>query len=95
MNNSVFGKQMENLRKRTNVFLWPNEINYQNKQRRTAGSLFSGRTILDEDLVLVRMRNKKVKLCNPIYGGFIVLELSKHLMYNFYYGYFEKKITRG
>jgi len=49
----------------------------------TAGLLFSGRTILDEDLALVRMSNKKVKLCKPIYGGFIVLELSKHLIYNF------------
>jgi len=54
MNNSVFGKQMENLRKRTNVFLCTNEIDNQNKQRRMAGLLFSGRIILDEDPALVK-----------------------------------------
>jgi len=77
------------------VLLCPNQIDYQNKQRRTARSLFSGRTILDEDLALVRMSNKKVKLCKPIYGGFTVMELSKHLMYNFYYGYIENKHGEG
>jgi len=59
--------------------------------RRMAGLLFSGRTILDEDLALVRMSNKKVKLCKPIYGGFTVLEMSKHLMYDFYYNYLRNK----
>jgi len=38
MNNTMFCKQMENLRKRTNVFLCSNEIDYENKQRRMAGS---------------------------------------------------------
>jgi len=33
----------------------------------------------------------KIKLCKPIYGGFTVLELSKHLMYDFYYGYLKNK----
>jgi len=47
MNDSVFGKQMENLRKRTNLFLCPNDHQYQKQQRRMAGLLFSGRTILD------------------------------------------------
>jgi len=37
------------------------------------------------------MSNKKVKLCKLIYGGFTVLKLSKHLMYNFYYGDLENK----
>jgi len=75
MNNSVFGKQTENLKKRTNVFLCTNEIDYQNKQRRMAGLLLSCRTIFDEDLALVRMSNKKVKLCKPIYGGFTIQTL--------------------
>jgi len=91
MNNSVFGKQMGNLRKRTNVFLCPNDHQYQKHQRRMAGLLFSGRTILDEDLALVGMSNEKIKLCKPIYGGFNVLELSKHMMYDFYYGYLKNK----
>jgi len=82
---------MENLRKRTNVFLCPNDHQYQKQQRRMAGLLFSGRTILDEDLALVRMNNKKIKLCKPIYGGFTVLELSKHLMCDLYYGYHKNK----
>jgi len=60
-----------------------------------AGLLFSRGTILDEDLALVRMTNKKIKLCKPIYGGFTVLELSKHLMYEFYYGYLKKKYGEG
>jgi len=78
MNNSMFVKQMENLRKRTNVFLCNNEMDYQNKQRRMGGLSFPGRTILDEDLTLVRMDNKKVQLCKAIYGWFTVLVLSKH-----------------
>jgi len=91
MNNSAFEKQMENLRKRTNVFMCSSESKYQSNQTRTAGLLFSGRTILDKDLALMRMNNKKNKLCKPIYCGFCILELSKHLMYDFYYNYLKSK----
>jgi len=75
--------------------LCTNEIDYQNKQRRMARLLFSGRTVLDQDQELVRMSNKKVKLCKPIYGGLTVLELSKHLMYDFHYGYLKHKYCEG
>jgi len=42
---------------------------YQKQERRMSGLLFSGRTILDEDLALVIMSNKKIKLCKPIMVG--------------------------
>lgn len=44
----------------------------------------------NEDLVAVRMGETLLKLLRPIYAGMVILDLSKLLMYNFYYGVLKK-----
>jgi Rho termination factor, N-terminal domain/Recombination endonuclease VII len=84
MNNSVFGKTMENVWKRVNIKLVTNA----EKARKLISSPWNEYgtfKIFTEDLVAVHMPHKKVILDKPIYTGFAVLELSKLHMYKFHY----------
>ena len=79
MVNFVYGKSMENLRKRINVKLVNNKENYL---KYTCRPTFVSQKNFDENLVAIH-RVKPVLLLNkPIYIGFSVLELSKLLMYD-------------
>ena len=84
MNNSVFGKTIENLRKRVDVnFVRKNE---DNKLRRLIASpSFARANIFDDDLAGIQMHKSHLLLNRPVYIGLRVFDLSKHLMYNFYY----------
>ena len=87
MNNSVFGKTMENLRKRIDVKL----VNSQSKARKlTSKPTFHAFKIFNEDLVAVHMLKQKLYLNRPIYVGFSILDLSKTLMYDFHYNHIKK-----
>ena len=88
MNNSVFGKTMENLRKRSNIHLEtdPNHLNKLTRQPTYVSS-----KIFDENLVGVQMKKVRLVLDKPSYVGFCILELSKTLMYDFHYNYIRKK----
>ena len=84
MNNSVFGKTMENLRKRVDVRL-VREGEGTKLRKLIAKPSYYDRKIFDEDLVAVHMRKTKLVLNKPIYVGMSILDLSKHLMYDIYY----------
>ena len=49
------------------------------------------RTIINRNLVAAHRHRKEIPLNQPILNGFIILELSKYLMYNFYYNVIKKK----
>jgi hypothetical protein len=84
MNNSVFGKTMENLGKRVNVKL----INDKAKlSKLIASPSFDSFRIFSEDLAAVNMKKTKLYLNRPIYVGFAIPDLSKVLMYQFHYEY--------
>ena len=84
MNNSVFGKTMENLRKRVNVKLV--RVNEEDKLRRLIASpAFARANIFDDDLAAIQLHKSRLVLNRPVYVGMSVLDLSKHLMYDFYY----------
>ena len=81
MNNSVFGKTMENLRRRIDVKLV--RRNEEDKLRRLIASpAFARANIFDDDLAAIQVR---LVLSRPVFVGMSVLDLSKHLMYDFYY----------
>ena len=88
MNNSVYGKQMENVRDRTNVHITKSLNKYL---KHINSKKFQHRTIINEDMILVYGKNITVKLNKPIFGGFCILELSKLLMYKYYYKYLKKQ----
>ena len=88
MNNSVFGKTIENIRKRQNVILVDN--------RKMAAKLsskpnFERLAIFDENLVAVYMKTTEVYFNKPIYVGQAILDISKTLMFDFHHNYIRKK----
>ena len=88
MNNSVFGKTMENLRKRSNIQLVTDP---DRMLRLAARPTYISRKIFHENLVAVHCKQTKLLLNKPSYVGMCILELSKTLMYDFHYNYIKKK----
>ena len=82
MNNAMFGKTMENLRKRRNIELITKE---EQLRKRVIQPSFKDFKIFHENLISIERRKTTIKLNRPIYIGFCVLDLSKVLMYNFHY----------
>ena len=83
LTNSVFVKTMENLRKRVDVKLV--RANEKDQLRRLIASpAFARANIFDDDLAGIQMHKSRLVLNRPVYTGLCVLELSKHLMYDFY-----------
>ena len=88
MNNSVFGKTMENIRKRVDVRL----VTDKNKLlKMTAKPTFVLSKIFNENLVAVHKIKGCLYLNRPSYVGMCILDLSKTLMYDFHYNYIKQK----
>ena len=84
MNNSVFGKTMENLRNRVDIKIV--RTNETKKIRKLVASpLFSRHIFFSNDLVGIDMRKSKLLLNKPVYTGMTILDNSKILMYDFFY----------
>ena len=88
MNNAVFGKAMENIRKHRDIKLVTTD-----KSRNKLVSEPNYHTInyISEDLSIIEMNRTKVKMNKPIYLGLSILEISKLLMYEFWYDYMKSK----
>ena len=88
MNNSVFGKTMENIRNRVNVKL----VNTQEKFKKlSAKPNYKGRKIFSENLISVHMKKTSLTMNKPVYLGMCILDLSKTIMYDFHYNYIKPK----
>ena len=88
MNNSVFGKTIENIRKRQNIIL----IDDRKKAvKLTSRPNFDRATIFDRNLIAVHMKKTEVYFNKPVYVGQAILDLSKTLMFDFHYNYIKKK----
>ena len=84
MNNCIYGKSIENIRKRINVKL----INDKRKYLKIVNKpSFVSQKIIDKNFIAVHCKKKVLTLNKPIFVGFCILELSKLLMYQFYYDY--------
>ena len=86
MNNSVFGKSIQNQRNQLNLKLCLNESQVKKYISRPNYITYN---ILDENKAIVQIQKQKVKLNRPIYLGFACLEISKYWMYKSYYKYFK------
>ena len=84
MNNSVFGKTMENIRKHRNIKLVNNEEEYLKNVMRPN---FKSGTLLGPDLMGCEMGKVRVVMNKPVYLGQAILDLSKTIMYEFHYDY--------
>ena len=90
LNNSVFGKTMENVRKRVDVRL----VTDQKKlSKLVSRPTFVNSKIFNEDLVAVHKIKETLTLDRPAYVGMCILDLSKTLMYDFHYNYIKSRYT--
>ena len=88
MNNSVFGKTMENIRKRVDVRLITDG---KKLLKMSSKPTFVCSKIFNENLVAVHKIKEVLTLNRPAYVGMCILDLSKTLMYDFHYNYIKKK----
>ena len=88
MNNAVLGKTMENVRKHRNIKLVRND-NKRNKL--VSEPNYHTMKLIDEDLAIIEMRKTRVKMNKPIYLGLSILEISKIIMYEFWYDFVKRK----
>ena len=88
MNNSVFGKTMENIRNRVNVKL----VNSGEQFKKLASKPnYESRKIFNENLVSVHMKKTSLTMNKPVYLGMSILDLSKIIMFDFHYQYIKPK----
>ena len=87
MNNSVYGKAMENVKNRMEMHLTTSEENavkwFSKDNLKTCSNVF--------DLYMIEMCKTKVVLDKPIYVGTTILDLSKLLMMKYHYDVIEKQ----
>ena len=88
MNNSVFGKTMENIRNRVDIRLVTRE---SQAKKLTCKPNFQHNTIFSKNLAAVHMKKVSLKFNKPVYLGMSILDLSKTLMYDFHYNYIKPK----
>ena len=87
MINSVYGKTMENLRKRIKVRFVNNEKDFL---KYTSRPTYITHKIFGEDYAAIHEIKPVLILNKPIYIGFTVLDLSKWKMYDFHYNFIQK-----
>ena len=80
MNNSVFGKTMENIRKRVDVRLVTDKKKFL---KLTSKPTYVSSKIFNENLVAVHKIKETLTLNRPAYVGMCILDLSKTLMFDF------------
>ena len=88
MNNSVFGKTMENMRKHRDIKLVTTD---RKRSKLVSEPNYHTINLISEDLSIIEMKKTKVKMNKPIYLDLSILEISKTLMYEFWYDYMKPK----
>ena len=84
MINSVFGKTMESIRKQREIKLVTTD---KKRSKLVLEPNYHTINLNSEDLSVIEMKKTKVKMNKPIYLGLSILEISKILMYEFWYDY--------
>ena len=88
MNNAVFGKTMENVRKHRDIKLVKSD---KKKKKLVSEPNFHTMKLIDNNLAIIEMRKVKVKMNKPIYLRLSILDKSKITMYEFWYDYVKIK----
>ena len=88
MNNAVFGKIMENVTKHRDIKLVKTD---HKRSKLVSEPNYHTMNLISENLSTIEMKKVKVKMNKPIYLGLSILEISKIIMYEFWYNYVKKK----
>ena len=88
MNNAVFRKTMESCRKHRDIKLVTTD---KKRNKLVSKPNYHMINYISEDLSIIEMNKTKVKMNKPIYLGLSILDISKILMYEFWYDYMKPK----
>ena len=88
MNNAVFRKTMENVRKHRDIKLVTTD---KRRNQLVPEPNYHTTKWFSEKLLATEMKKTKVKMNKPVYLGFSISEISKILMYEFWYDYMKPK----
>ena len=88
MNNAFYGKTMENPRNHRDI-----RVVTTDKRRSMLASEpnYHSTKYISKDLLIMEMRKTEVTMNKPIYVGQAILDISKTLMYEFWYDYIKQK----
>ena len=88
MNNAVFGKTMENVRKHRDIKLVTTD---KRRNQLVSEPNYHTTKWFSEHLLAIEMKKTKAKMNKPVYLGLPILEISKTLLYEFWYDYMKLK----
>ena len=88
MNNSVFGKTMDNVRNHGDIKLVTTE---EKRSKLVSEPYYHTTKHFSENLLAVEIKKTKVIMNKPVYLGISILDISKTLMYEFWYDYIKPK----
>ena len=88
MNNSVFGKTMENVRNHRDIKLVTTDKRWN---QLVSDPNYHTSKHFSENLFAIEMEKKKVKMNKPVYLGMSILDISKTIIYEFWYDYIKQK----
>ena len=88
MNNAVFGKTTENIRKHRDIKLVTTD---KKRNKLVSKPNYHTMNYISEDLSIIEMNKTKVRMNKPIYLRLSILDISKTLMYKFWYDYMKPK----
>ena len=88
MNNAVFGKMIENVRKRRDIRLITNE---DRRKKLVSQPNYASCTPFSTELMAIEIKKTRIYMDKPTLVGQAILDKSKELMYNFFYDYMKPK----
>ena len=88
MNNSVYGKTLENVRNHRDIKLVKSD---KRRKGLVSGPNYHSHKNFSEYLIAIEMKKTKIKMNKLIYLGMSILDISKTLMYEFWYDYIKPK----
>ena len=89
MNNAVFEKTMENVRNYRDIKMV--KTNEKRSKLVSEPNYHTTKHFLENLLAIEMKKKKQVKMNKPIYLGMSILDISKTLMYEFWYDYIKPK----
>ena len=88
MNNSVFGKTIENVRKHRDINLVTTD---EKRNNLVSVPNYHTTKCFSENVLAIEMKKTKEKMNKSVYLGMSILDITKTLMYEFWYDYIKPK----
>ena len=88
MNNSVFGKTMENVRNHRDIKLVTSD---KRRKRLVSEPNYHSHKNFSEHLMAIEMKKTRLNMVKPLYSGMLILDISKTLMYEFCFDFIVPK----